>query len=197
MISRANLICQSRWNYLTLNPSISVGREKHLRINSTVHGGFIGIGTLPGYLVSLCHLILKVEMCATSSADQNVSDAVQHHKVCQPYADALPRWVYVLPNFPFENIIEVGEELQKKTHIAAKTCESADAFGVSMSSARNAESLGRLVSQFITISRGEEVSESNRETWCLSFKTSVGKTNWDMFNKNGGKLLYLSMLPCP
>ena len=149
----------------------------------------IEIGTLPGYLVSLCHLILKVEMCATSSADQNVRDAVMQHKVCQSYAEAMPRWGYVLPYFPFKNIIEAGEELQRKTYLAAKTCESADAFGLSMSAVKNVESLGRLVSQFITISRDEEVSESNRETWCMSFKTSVAKINWEAFNKSGGTLI--------
>ena len=128
-------------------------------------------------------------MCATSSADQNVKDAVRQHKICQTYADALPRWGYVLPNFPFKNIIEAGEELQKKTYLAARTCESANSFGASMSAVKNVDSLGKLVSQFITISRDEEVSESNRETWCMSFKNSIPKINWEMFKKNGCKLL--------
>ena len=68
-----------------------------------------------------------------------------------------------------------GGELQKMTYLPAKTCENADLFASSLTEVKTFESLGKLVAQFITISRDEEISDANRETWRRSFNTASKK----------------------
>ena len=58
------------------------------------------------YLLSLCHLILKVDVCATSSAGELINNAVRQYYICQARAIDIPRWGYILPTSPFKNIID-------------------------------------------------------------------------------------------
>ena len=146
------------------------------------------------YLVSLCHLVLKVGICAASSADELIKNAVRQYYICQSHALATPRWGYVLPTFPFKIIIDAGGELQKMTYLAAKTCENAEVFASNLEGVKTIESLGKLVSQFITISRDEEISEANRETWCRSFNTAAAKINWPRLQSDKGKTIKLLLM---
>ena len=73
------------------------------------------------------------------------------------------------------------------TYLADKTCEKARTFATNLEDVETSESLGKLVSQFITISRDEGISESNRDTWRRSFKTASDKINWGRMVLDQGK----------
>ena len=65
------------------------------------------------FLSPLCHLVLKVDICATSPSGELIKNAVRQYYISLSQAGATPRWGYVLPTFPFKNVIGAGGSFKK------------------------------------------------------------------------------------
>ena len=78
--------------------------------------------------------------------------------------------------------------IARVAHQAVTTQDEARKFGEKLKKISDLEELGSVISTFITVSRGEEMSSSNRDTWCRAFTEGVKHIKWAQFSGESGKL---------
>ena len=138
------------------------------------------------FLVSLANLIVKMVDCARSTVDGNVMAACRQYKVCESYATSGSRWIFTLVDFPFSSILEAGSAIDRKSHQAATAQHEAQLFEDRVAKISNIDLLGKAISTFITVSRDEEMSSGNRDTWCRAFREGIKRVNWSHFTGESG-----------
>ena len=75
----------------------------------------------------------------------------------------------------------------RAAHQAVTTQDEARKFEEQVKKLKTVEDLGRVISTFITVSRDEEMSTYNRDTWRRAFTEGVKEINWGAFAEESGK----------
>ena len=84
------------------------------------------------------------------------------------------------------SILEAGSTIQRKAHLAVTTQNEASKYKDKFKAVSGIEDLGKIISTFITVSRDEEMSSVNRDTWCRAFTEGIKHIPWDRFTGSSG-----------
>ena len=139
-------------------------------------------------LIAFAHLVLSMEKCAVSTAEVNIKKACEQYKVAESFGCKNTRWQYLLQDFPFSAIAQAGKDIENQNWVSAHARKTGDGLAEKMNAMVDSHELGKIVSQFITMSRDDELSVSNQTTICRIFRQAIEAYDWKKF-KTGKDLL--------
>ena len=110
-----------------------------------------------------------------------MKDSCAQYKVVGTFGSKNARWQYLLQDFPFDSIAQAGKAIGDENWISAKARLSGESLATQFKEMKDSSALGRIVPQFTTLSRDDELSAGNQSAICRIFKKAVEDYDWKCF----------------